>query len=573
MDIKAAYELWLDSANEDEDLINELKGITGNDEEIYERFYTELKFGTAGLRGVIGAGTNRMNIYTVRRATQGLANFLNKKYKNASVAISYDSRIKADLFAKEAARVLAANGVKAYLSTELQPTPVVSFAVRELKTQAGIMVTASHNPAKYNGYKCYGSDGCQMTDVNANAVFQEIESVDYFNGDIKLVDFEEGIKSGLIEWISDDLYETYLDNVQAQSVNPDICKGSGLKVVYTPLNGAGNKLVRKILDRIGVEDVVIVPEQEKPDGNFTTCPYPNPEIKEALDLGLKLSEKEQPDLLLATDPDSDRVGIAVKVEGGYRLMTGNETGIMLMNYILSSRKQNGTLPENPVAVKTIVTSKLVEKVCEKYGCELKNVLTGFKYIGEQILLLEQKHEENRYVFGFEESYGYLAGTYVRDKDAVVASMLICEMAAYYRTKGKSLNDVMNELYEEFGYYINKTEAFEFEGASGMQKMANIMTSLRESHPTEIAGFKVTNASDYLNSVSKDLVAGTQETIDLPKSNVLAYALEGGRAAIVRPSGTEPKIKVYITAVGKTEDDAKAIADNMTKSVVSTLGIE
>ena len=323
MNIEAAYELWLGNAKEDEDLINELKGITGNDEEIYERFYTELKFGTAGLRGVIGAGTNRMNIYTVRCATQGLANFLNKKYKNASVAISYDSRIKADLFAKEAARVLAANGVKAYLSKELQPTPVVSFAVRELKTQAGIMVTASHNPAKYNGYKCYGSDGCQMTDVNANAVFEEIENVDYFNGDIKLVDFDEGIRNGLIEWISDDLYETYLDNVQAQSVNPDICKGSGLKVVYTPLNGAGNKLVRKILDRIGVEDVIIVPEQEQPDGNFTTCPYPNPEIKEALDLGLKLSEKEQPDLLLATDPDSDRVGIAVKVDGGYRLMSGN----------------------------------------------------------------------------------------------------------------------------------------------------------------------------------------------------------------------------------------------------------
>ncbi len=573
MNIEAAYELWLGNAKEDEDLINELNGIIGNDEEIYERFYTELKFGTAGLRGVIGAGTNRMNIYTVRRATQGLANFLNKKYKNASVAISYDSRIKADLFAKEAARVLAANGVKAYLSKELQPTPVVSFAVRELKTQAGIMVTASHNPAKYNGYKCYGSDGCQMTDVNANAVFEEIENVDYFNGDIKLVDFDEGIKNGLIEWISDDLYETYLDNVQAQSVNPDICKGSGLKVVYTPLNGAGNKLVRKILDRIGVEDVVIVPEQEQPDGNFTTCPYPNPEIKEALDLGLKLSEKEQPDLLLATDPDSDRVGIAVKVDGGYRLMSGNETGIMLINYILSSRKQNGTLPENPVAVKTIVTSKLVEKVCEKYGCELKNVLTGFKYIGEQILLLEQKHEENRYVFGFEESYGYLAGTYVRDKDAVVASMLICEMAAYYRTKGKSLNDVMNELYDEFGYYINETKAFEFEGSAGMQKMADIMTSLRKSHPTEIAGFKVTNASDYLNSVSKDLTAGTQETIDLPKSNVLAYALEGGGAAIVRPSGTEPKIKVYITAVGKTEDDAKTIAENMTTSVVHTLGIQ
>lgn len=572
MDIGAAYKLWFDNANDDADLIDELKGIDGNDNEIYERFYTELKFGTAGLRGIIGAGTNRMNIYTVRRATQGLANFLNKKYENPSVAISHDSRIKADLFAREAARVLAANGVKAYISTELQPTPVVSFAVRELKTQAGIMVTASHNPAKYNGYKCYGSDGCQMTDVNANAVFEEIKNVDYFNGDIKLVDFEEGLNSGLIEWIGNEVYESYLKNVQAQSVNPDVCKGSGLKVVYTPLNGAGNKLVREILSRIGVEDVVIVPEQEKPDGNFTTCPYPNPEIREALDLGLKLSEKEQPDLLLATDPDSDRVGIAVKTDSGYRLMSGNETGIMLMNYILSSRKQNGTLPLNPVAVKTIVTSKLVDRVCEKYGCELKNVLTGFKYIGEQILLLEQKHEENRYVFGFEESYGYLAGTYVRDKDAVVASMLICEMAAYYRTQGKSLNDVMNELYDEFGYYLNRTEAFEFEGSAGMQKMADIMSTLRNTHPSEIAGFKVTTAADYLNSYTKNIATGKEEVINLPKSNVLSYSLEGGGAAIVRPSGTEPKIKVYITAVGKSEEDANNIAENMVKAMLEILGI-
>ncbi len=572
MDIRTAYDLWLENASGDADLINELNSIKEDQKEIYERFYTDLKFGTAGLRGVIGAGTNRMNIYTVRRATQGLANFLNKKYKNPSVAISHDSRIKADLFAREAASVLAANGVKAYISNELQPTPVVSFAVRELKTQAGIMVTASHNPAKYNGYKCYGSDGCQMTDVNANAVFEEIEKVNYFGEDIKLVDFDKAIESGMIEWISDDLYEKYLDNVQNQSVNPGVCEDSGLKVVYTPLNGAGNKLVRKILGRNGVKDIVIVTEQEMPDGNFTTCPYPNPEIKEALALGLELCEKEKPDLLLATDPDSDRVGIAVKTDDGYRLMSGNETGIMLMNYILSCRKANGTLPENPVAVKTIVTSKLVDKVCEKYGCELKNVLTGFKYIGEQILLLEQKKEENRYVFGFEESYGYLAGSYVRDKDAVVASMLICEMAAYYRKQGKSLNEVMNELYDEFGYYYNKTEAFEFEGSEGMQKMADIMSALRNSHPSELAGFKVINVSDYLNSYSKDLVSGKQEVIDLPKSNVLSYSLEGGGAAIVRPSGTEPKIKVYITAVGKSEDNAKDIAADMIDSVTKTLGI-
>lgn len=572
MESKVLYDLWLDNANDDKDLIEELRSIKDNENEIYERFYRELKFGTAGLRGIIGAGTNRMNVYTVRRATQGLANFLNRKCKDPSVAISYDSRIKADLFAKEAARVLAANGIKAYISSELQPTPVVSYAVRTLKTDAGIMVTASHNPAKYNGYKCYGSDGCQMTDVSADAVFEEIENVDYFNGDIRLMDFDEGLNKGMIEWIDDSIYESYLDNVQKQSVNPGICKNSGLKVVFTPLNGAGNKPVRKILERIGVKDVIVVPEQEKPDGNFTTCPYPNPEIKEALTLGLELCAKENPDLLLATDPDSDRVGIAVKVKDGYRLMSGNETGIMLMNYVLSSRKNNGTLPEKPVAVKTIVTSKLVEKICEKYGCELKNVLTGFKYIGEQILLLEQKNEEYRYVFGFEESYGYLAGTYVRDKDAVVASMLICEMAAFYRQQGKTLDDVMNSIYDEYGYYINKTESYEFEGSVGMKKMSDIMSSLRSLHPVEIAGSKITDVADYLNSSAKSLLTGKEEKINLPKSNVLSYSLDNGGAVIVRPSGTEPKIKLYITAVGKTKEESAASADEILNAMKAEMGL-
>ena len=564
MDTKELYRIWTENAKDDADLTKELAEIAGNEDEIYERFYRELKFGTAGLRGVIGAGTNRMNVYTVRRATQGLANFLNKTCENASVAISHDSRIKADVFARESARVLAANGIKAYISTELQPTPVVSYAVRALKAEAGIMVTASHNPAKYNGYKCYGSDGCQMTDVSADAVYEEILKVDYFNGDIKLVDFEEGLKSGMIEWIGDDLYETYLDNVRKQSVNPDMCRGSGLKVVYTPLNGAGNKLVRKILSRIGIENVVVVPEQEMPDGNFPTCPYPNPEIKEALAVGLALCEKEQADLLLATDPDSDRVGIAVKTKDGYRLMTGNETGIMLINYLLSTRKEKGTLPENPVAVKTIVTSKLVEKICEKYGCELKNVLTGFKYIGEQILLLEQKNQENRYVFGFEESYGYLAGTYVRDKDAVVGSMLICEMAAYYRQQGKSLDEVMTEIYEEYGYYLNRTDSYEFDGAAGMAKMADIMDKFRKEPPKEVAGYQVTEIADYLNSYKKDLATGEQTEINLPKSNVLSYSLEGGMGVIVRPSGTEPKVKVYTTSVGTSKENAAEIAENLAK---------
>ena len=554
------FELWRQNATEDTDLVHELDCMQGKEDDIYESFYRELKFGTAGLRGIIGAGTNLMNIYTVRKATQGLANFLVKKYEHPSVAIAYDSRIKADLFAKEAARVLAANGVKAYLATELQPTPVVSYAVRHLKTSAGIMVTASHNPAKYNGYKCYGSDGCQMTDVNADAVYAEIQQVDYFNGDIKVADFDQALASGMIEWISDSVYDTYLDCVQAQTIREGICQGSGLKVVYTPLNGAGNKLVRKILGRIGVENVVVVPEQELPDGNFTTCPYPNPEVKEALQLGLALCEKEQADLLLATDPDSDRVGIAVKTKDGYRLMSGNETGIMLINYILSGRQSAGTLPAQPVAVRTVVTSKLVDKICEKFGCELKVVLTGFKYIGEQILLLEQKNEEGRYVFGFEESYGYLAGSYVRDKDAVVASMLICEMAAYYRRQGKSLDDVMTAIYKEYGHYLNETRSYEFDGAAGMQKMADIMDDLRKNPPKEIAGATVCELADYQESYSKNLTTGETTPIFLPKSNVLSYSLDNGGAVIVRPSGTEPKIKIYVTAVGKSQAEAKVLAD-------------
>lgn len=571
MDIKSNYDLWIKNAVEDSDIALELSSINGKDDEIYDRFYRELDFGTAGLRGVIGAGTNRMNIYVVRRTTQGLANYLKKKYENPSVAISYDSRIKADLFAQEAAKVLAANGVKAYISTELQPTPVVSYAVRYLKCQAGIMITASHNPAKYNGYKCYGDDGCQMTDDGANAVYAEIQNVDIFN-DVKYISFDEGITNGTIEYIKNDLYETYLENVMKQSINSELCSTSGLKVVYTPLNGAGNKLVREVLKRIGINDVTVVPEQEMPDGNFTTCPYPNPEFKEALELGLKMCNELKPDLLLATDPDSDRVGIAVKEGDGYRLITGNETGIMLMNYILSCRKELGTLPENPVAVRTIVSSVLVDRICEKYGCELKKVLTGFKYIGEQILLLEQKGEQDRYVFGFEESYGYLAGTYVRDKDAVVASMLICEMAAYYRKQSKLLSDVINELYAEYGYYQNTTLNFGFEGASGMTKMQNIMSNLRDNTPKSIAGLDVVATADYKLSVSKNIVTGEETVINLPKSNVLQYNLSNGSAVIVRPSGTEPKIKVYLTSVGATQEDANDLTSKLTVDAKALLNI-
>ncbi len=573
MEIMKAYNEWCKNAVEDKDLIAELESIKNDENEIYERFYTSLQFGTAGLRGIIGAGTNRMNIYVVRQATQGLANYVINKYGKGSVAISHDSRIKADLFMIEAARVLAANGIKVYITKELQPTPVLSYLVRYFKCQAGIMVTASHNPAAYNGYKAYGEDGCQMTDVAATAVYDEICKIDIFN-DVKTVDFDEALKSGMIEYVDESVYETYLDKVMEQQVNPGICKDADLKVVYTPLNGAGNKLVRKILDRIGVTDVTVVKEQELPDGNFTTCPYPNPEIKEALAKGLELCEKEQPDLLLATDPDADRVGIAVKdYDGSYRLITGNEDGVMLTNYILSCKKANGTLPENPVVVKTIVTTKLINKLCEKYGCELKNVLTGFKYIGEIILNLEKNHEENRYLFGFEESYGYLSGTYVRDKDAVVASMLVCEMAAYYKKQGKSLAEVIDGLYEEFGYYLNKTYSFEFEGAAGMQKMSDIMSSVRENMPEAVDKYKVVKVSDYMLKKETDIKTGENSDINLPKSNVISLNLEGDNAVIIRPSGTEPKIKLYITAVGSDKADAEAICESLVKSSKELLGIE
>lgn len=573
MDIKQTYNEWLENAVEDKDLTAELESIKNNEDEIYDRFYTALKFGTAGLRGIIGAGTNRMNIYVVRQATQGLANYVLKKYGNGSVAISHDSRIKADLFMNEAARVLAANGIKVYITSELQPTPVLSYLVRYFKCQAGIMVTASHNPAAYNGYKAYGEDGCQMTDVAANTVYDEISKLDMFK-DVKITDFDEAVKSGMIEYVDESVYDTYLEKVMEQQVNPGVCKGADLKVVYTPLNGTGNKLVRKVLGKIGVNDVVVVPEQELPDGNFTTCPYPNPEIKEALAKGLELCEKEQPDLLLATDPDADRVGIAVKdYDGSYRLISGNEDGVMLTNYILSCKKASGKLPEKPVVVKTIVTTKLINKLCEKYGCELKNVLTGFKYIGEVILNLEKKHEENRYLFGFEESYGYLSGTYVRDKDAVVASMLVCEMAAYYKKQGKSLAEVIDGLYEEFGYYLNQTYSFEFDGAAGMQKMSDIMTAVRDNTPKSIAGYDVVKVSDYLLRKETDVATGSVTDIDLPKSNVIALHLADDNAVIIRPSGTEPKIKLYITSVGKDKDNAAEICEKFVVASKEILGVE
>lgn len=564
MSYNELYNLWLQNVKDD-NILSELKNICNDDSEIYERFYKDLEFGTAGLRGIIGAGTNRMNIYTVIRTTQGLADYLNENYKEASVAIAYDSRNKSDLFAKESACVLAANGIKAYITKELQPTPVLSFAVRDLDCKSGIMITASHNPAKYNGYKCYGDDGCQMTEHAANNVYNKIQKVDIFSG-VKTLTFEEGIKIGKIVYIEDDLYNRYLENVMAQSINKDVCKESELKVVYTPLNGAGNKLVRKVLSNIGVKNVQVVKEQEYPDGNFPTCTYPNPEFKEALSLALDLAKNVNADLVLATDPDSDRVGIAVKESNSYRLLSGNEVGIILLNYILSNRKSLGTLPNNPVAVKTIVSSKMIDVIAKAYKCELRDVLTGFKYIGEQILNLEKDGEENRFIFGFEESYGYLVGTYVRDKDAVVASMLICEMAEYYRKQGKTLSDVINELYNEYGFYQNTTLSYNFEGFAGMEKMQKIMDSLRNEHLTNIASMKVEKINDYKESISIDKRTGNIDKIDLPKSNVISYELEGGSGAIIRPSGTEPKIKIYVTSVGENIEKSKA----KTKDIISDM---
>lgn len=551
------YKLWCENANEDPDLQNELKSITDDMDAIRDRFYRNLEFGTGGLRGVIGAGTNRMNIYTVRHATQGLANYVNEEYSNPSVAIAYDSRIKSDIFAKNAASVLAANGIKVYIYNELMPTPMLSYAVRALKCQAGIVVTASHNPAKYNGYKVYGDDGCQITLKGAAAVLEKINELDVFN-DIKMSSFDDGLANGSISYIGEDIINSYFDSVLTQGINIDLCAESGLKVVYTPLNGTGNKPVRTILSKIGIKDVKVVEEQEMPDGNFTTCPYPNPEIREALELGLKKCEEVKPDLLLATDPDCDRVGIAVPSDNGYVLFSGNEVGAMLLEYICSERTKKGTMPKNPIAVKTIVTTDIVNEIGKAYNVEIIDVLTGFKFIGEQIGLLEKKGEEERYIFGFEESYGYLSGGYVRDKDAVNASMLICEMAAYYRTQGITLLQARENLYKKYGVYYHSLHSFTFEGESGMIKMNNIMNTLRNDHLAEIAGLKVVRIDDYKLSISKDVLTGDSSDITLPKSDVLAFFLEGGAKVIVRPSGTEPKIKTYYTAKAPIYEEATAL---------------
>lgn len=563
------YKLWCEKAVKDPDLISELKAIENDSDAVSDAFYKDLEFGTGGLRGVIGAGTNRMNVYTVGKASQGLAAYVNSVTDNGKIAIAYDSRIKSDLFAKTAACVFAANGIKVYIYKELMPTPMLSFAVRRLKCDAGVVVTASHNPAKYNGYKAYGPDGCQLGLEAADYVLSIMNKVDIFDG-VKDTDFETAVEKGQIEYIGDDVINDYLSCVEACRVAPEADVAS-LKVIYTPLHGSGNKPVRKILDRIGVKNVTVVPEQEKPNGNFPTAPYPNPEIRQAFECALKLADSVKPDLLLATDPDCDRVGIAVPYNGEYKLLSGNDVGALLLDFTLARRTENGTLPNKPVAVKTIVTTELCRKIADNYGCELRDVLTGFKFIGEQITELEKKGEENRFVFGFEESYGYLGGSYVRDKDAVIGSMLICEMVAYYKAEGKSLIDVLDMLYKKYGYYLCSQKSFTCEGESGMNRIKGIMESIRAEAPSVINGHKAVRFDDYETSVSRNMCDGSERKITLPRSNVLAFYMEDGSSLIVRPSGTEPKIKLYLGSVGDTMEIAKSELSALENAGTKLLG--
>ena len=540
------YERWRAQADLDPAVAAELAAIEGDEAAVTDRFYRDLAFGTGGLRGVLGAGTNRMNVYTVRKATQGLADYLNATALPKKVAIAHDSRHNGGVFARETARVLAANGITACLYPRLEPTPALSWAVRYLGCGAGVCVTASHNPAKYNGYKVYGADGCQITLEAAEKILAAIEAVDIFDG-VRLADYDEAMAAGRIVEIGDDCLDAFVDAVYAQRVG----SGEGiadLNLVYTPLNGSGLECVRKLLGKLGVTHVTVVPEQEKPDGDFPTCPYPNPEIREAMQKGLELCDKVHPDLLLGTDPDCDRCGAAVPDgQGGYRLITGNEMGIILLDYICRTRLAKGTMPKDPVAVTTIVSTDMATPVAKKYGVELRRTLTGFKFIGEQIGKLEAEGHAERFIFGFEESYGYLSAGHVRDKDAVNATLLVCEAAAWYAAQGKTLLDAIEGLYKEYGYYRNALCSFEFEGESGMHTMQALMQRLRDEQPFVLAGYGVEDVIDY-----------NAEGTGLPRADVLEYRLEGGHKFMVRPSGTEPKIKVYLSAVGPSEAAADAI---------------
>ena len=552
--------LWLDRAGEHPDLIAELREVQHDEKAVSDRFYRHLAFGTGGLRGVLGAGTNRMNIYTVRRATQALADFIQGQGFGDAVAIAYDSRIKGELFAREAARVLAANGITAWLYPRLEPTPALSWAVRYLDCGAGICVTASHNPAQYNGYKVYGPDGCQITPEDADWIASAMDWVDYFDGGLdglKLADFDEALAAGTIRYIPDECLDAFVDAVLALRPGNDVSK---LKLVYTPLNGSGLECVKKLLAKMGVTELTVVPSQEAPDGHFPTCPYPNPEIREAMEEGLRLCGEVKPDLLIGTDPDCDRMGAAVPDgRGGYRLITGNEMGVLLLDYLCRTRIARNTMPPNPVAVTTIVSTDMAAPVAQSYGVELRRTLTGFKYIGEQIGLLEEEGHAERYLFGFEESYGYLSGAHVRDKDAVNAVMLACECAAWYAGQGMTLLDAMNALYEKFGFYRNGLLSRAFEGQDGMAAMDALMKSLRTAPPAEIGGWKVSGTTDYLND-------GT----GLIPSDVLEFRLEDAGKVIVRPSGTEPKLKLYLSVRGSGEEDAAARLERLSKGAEALL---
>lgn len=548
-DVHELLDTWIENVT-DEELLGELRAMreAGDEDAITDAFFQELAFGTAGLRGTLGAGTNRMNIYTVGRATQGFADYLVKNFENPTVAIARDSRNKGELFVKTTAAILAANGVTSYVYPKISPVPTLSWATRYLKCSGGICMTASHNPAAYNGYKAYGPDGCQITSEAADAISAAMNACDPFH-DVKTMDFDAAVEQGLVKWIGDEVLDAYYDAVAAKSVNnltPEQIANAPLKLVYTPLNGTGLIPVTKVLNKVGVTDITIVPEQRDPDGDFPTCPYPNPEIREAMQKGIDLCQEVKPDLLLATDPDADRVGVACADGDDYTLLTGNEMGVLLLDYICKMRAERGEDLSRKVAVTTIVSSAMVDALAEEYGFELRRCLTGFKYIGDIITGLSDAGEVDRFIFGFEESYGYLSGDHVRDKDAVNASMLICQMAQYYKLQGLNLVQAMRALYEKYGYYHNKTVSLSYPGADGAAKMAGIMKALRAEAPSEIAGAKVEAVVDYATCVN-----------GLPKADVIEFDLEGGNKAIVRPSGTEPKIKLYIFAKG--EDAAAADA--------------
>lgn len=544
MDYQKEYRRWLTKADMDPTLLEELRAMDEKQQE--DAFYRDLSFGTGGLRGVIGAGTNRMNIYTVAKATQGLSNYLKEHFRAPSVAIGFDSRINSELFSKVAARVFAANGVKVHIWPELMPVPTVSFAVRELGCSAGVMVTASHNPSKYNGYKVYGADGCQITTQGAAEVLAKIEALDIFQ-DVRIMDFGTAWNDGQIMHIPEAVYTAFVENVKAQSVLCGDKTTHDVAIVYSPLNGAGRKPVLRTLKELGYTNITVVKEQEEPDGRFPTCPYPNPEIREAMALGLRYAKEKNADLLLATDPDCDRVGIAVKnAQGDYVLLSGNEVGLLLLDYLCAQKQKHGKMPKDPVLVKTIVTVDLAERIAEHYGVETRNVLTGFKYIGEQIGLLEKAGEERRYLFGFEESYGYLTGTYVRDKDGVDGAVMICEMFSFYAARGIRLTDQLAKLYERYGYCRNTLHSYQFEGSAGFAKMQGIMAAFRQGIST-FGGKAVEKVLDY--SAGLD---------GLPKADVLKFYLDGGTTLVVRPSGTEPKLKLYLSVTAKDEAEAAGI---------------